>query len=132
MTGLARLLRPLMAKQGLSKSGLARKMFGDEPNGAARNRCLVGDWVNGKSLPDRENLPKLADALGVTAEELTVLRPYLRWSFETIPDEPDKLLLTIDGAMPPTLLRRLVQEITNIAKRKRSRKPHAYRILLPA
>jgi transcriptional regulator with XRE-family HTH domain len=131
-----------MDSRGLSKSDLARLIWGsctDPKTGymVAKKRDRITAWVNGKAFPTDENLDLIAKALGITVEELTrgeqlpPPRPYLKWSFETVLGEPDKLLLTVDGRLPPKLGQQLVQGLAEIMERKRPRKQHAYHILPP-
>lgn len=57
-----RRLYELMIKQGMNQSDLARA--------AKLGRDSISTYVRGISLPDPVNLQKLADALGVSREEL--------------------------------------------------------------
>lgn len=71
---LARRLAHLMADQGLSQADLARKIWGSQtdPRGyeVARNRDRISTYLRGVSMPSPENLKQLADALGVTPDDL--------------------------------------------------------------
>lgn len=72
---LVRHLRALLAANGWSRSDLARRMFGtctDHATGyvVAKKRERISSWMNGKQYPDPENLHRLAQAFGVTVEDL--------------------------------------------------------------
>lgn len=60
--------------QGWSQSDLARKIWGTYTDGrgyeTARNRDRISSYERGKSVPERQNLDALAEALEVSPEEL--------------------------------------------------------------
>ena len=59
-----------MRAKDLRASDLARLVWGEHPNGSARNRDRISVYINGKALPERENLEAIARALDVEPEEL--------------------------------------------------------------
>lgn len=63
-----------MTAKGMSQSDLARKVWGvkKDPRGydVAKNRDRVSHYLKGASVPDSKNLKAIADALGLTPEEL--------------------------------------------------------------
>jgi transcriptional regulator with XRE-family HTH domain len=67
-------LQQLRTDRGWSQSDLAREVWGDTTNRSgrkvAKNRDRISTYEMGKSWPDPHNLVKLANALGVTPEEL--------------------------------------------------------------
>jgi transcriptional regulator with XRE-family HTH domain len=74
LQNFARRLHTLLAQGGMSQSDLARAIWGPgtDPRGynVAKNRDRIVHYLRGRSLPNPENLRKMAEALGVTPEEL--------------------------------------------------------------
>ena len=70
----ARKLHLLMLQRGLSQSDLARSVWGTTTDKAgrnvAKNRDRISEYVRAQSLPDPHNLKKLADALGISPDQL--------------------------------------------------------------
>jgi len=75
----AKTLRELMLAKRISASDLAREIWGTMKDGrgyeVARNRDRVGHYLSGKSFPTRDNLVKIAKALGVKVEVLENVQP---------------------------------------------------------
>jgi len=71
------LQRRLDGKQGWNKAELARR--------SGLSATSIGDWINGKKLPDPVSVKKLADALG--ADVLGAYR-VLGWLDEPTADSP--------------------------------------------
>lgn len=71
----ARRLEELMDSKGMTQSDLAKAAFGvrTDKYGVVQTagRDRISAYVNGRQFPDEENLVKLANALGVTRDELT-------------------------------------------------------------
>jgi transcriptional regulator with XRE-family HTH domain len=67
-------LQHLRNAKGWSQSDLAREVWGEMENASgrkvARNRDRISTYEMGKSWPDPHNLTKIAEALGVSPEEL--------------------------------------------------------------
>jgi len=59
-----------MRAKDLRASDLARLVWGAHPNGSARNRDRISVYINGKALPERENLEAIARALDVAPGQL--------------------------------------------------------------
>jgi ribosome-binding protein aMBF1 (putative translation factor) len=55
-----RLLREQLAARGWNASDLGRAL--------QMHRSVVNRWVNGETLPDRENVPRIADALMLSSQ----------------------------------------------------------------
>jgi transcriptional regulator with XRE-family HTH domain len=103
----ARCLQELRTKKGLSQSDLARLIWGSQTNKRtgrleARNRDRISCYEAEKSFPDPHNLQKLAEALGVTPEELapdltgaTVERENPELMIVAIAGHPDKVMLQV-------------------------------------
>lgn len=74
-----------MAKGGLTSSEVARRMWGTSTDKrgyeTARNRDSLKHYLAGTRCPDPENLIRLADAIGVPAEELSVDLPTVKNPF---------------------------------------------------
>lgn len=60
-------LKRLLKVRGMTQAALARRIFTDV---GINERMMVSRWVNGKTSPDAADLLNLAEALGVTAEEI--------------------------------------------------------------
>lgn len=75
----AEVLRTLMLEKRITASELARKVWGTMKDyrgyEVARNRDRVGHYLSGKSFPEKENLQKIAKALGVPFEKLAASQP---------------------------------------------------------
>ena len=68
-------LQQLRTAKGWSQSDLAREIWGEitvkgTGRKAARNRDRISTYERGKAWPDPHNLAKIANALGVSPEEL--------------------------------------------------------------
>ena len=72
-------LRQLMLDRKMSRSMLARKVWGTVKDkrgyDVARNRDRIGHYLTGKSFPAPDNLKKIAKALGAEPKALEKLRP---------------------------------------------------------
>lgn len=70
----ARRLHELMSQRGMSQSDLAREVWGTTTDTrgytVAKNRDRIGAYLRGESLPEPQNLSRLAEALGAKTEEL--------------------------------------------------------------
>jgi transcriptional regulator with XRE-family HTH domain len=68
-------LKQILAEREMTASDVAAKIWDRQRNSkgamVARGRDRLSVWINGKSFPDRENLNKLAKALGVPVSELS-------------------------------------------------------------
>jgi len=72
-------LREAMTKGNLSASEVARRVWGITKDrrgyDVARNRDRIGHYLAGTSYPEPENLKELANAVGLTVEDLAIDRP---------------------------------------------------------
>lgn len=72
--GFRQRLFELRQRKGWSQSELARHVWGtvEDSRGytVAKNRDRISAYESGKAVPERSNLTAIADALGVTVEEL--------------------------------------------------------------
>jgi transcriptional regulator with XRE-family HTH domain len=69
-------LRDAMTRANVNASEVARRVWGTAKDkrgyDVARNRDRIGHYLSGSSYPEPENLARLADAVGVTVEELAM------------------------------------------------------------
>jgi transcriptional regulator with XRE-family HTH domain len=69
-------LADAMRRSNVSASEVARRVWGTTKDrrgyDVARNRDRIGHYLSGKSYPEPENLAKLAEALGVTVEDIAM------------------------------------------------------------
>ena len=69
-------LRDAMKRNNLNASEVARRVWGTSKDRrgytVARNRDRIGHYLSGRSYPEPENLQKLAEAVGLTIEELAM------------------------------------------------------------
>jgi transcriptional regulator with XRE-family HTH domain len=67
-------LQALMDERGLNQSDLAAKLWGRgvdaKGSSVAKGRDRIWAWVNGKSCPNRTNVIRLAQELGVETSDL--------------------------------------------------------------
>lgn len=107
----ARRLYELMTTQGMSQSDLARAIWGTkkDPRGydVAKNRDRISAYVRGASIPDPQNMAKLADALGVPVDELApdvavdaVSRENPEIALTAVAGHPDKVHLQVYKLVP--------------------------------
>jgi transcriptional regulator with XRE-family HTH domain len=106
----ARRLRVELSRKGWSQSDLARKMYGEDDNGGAKNRYQIGSYVHGHSLPRAGVLNDICKALGVAAEDLL---PQGRPGGETEP------MLTFEQIAPSTV--RLAVPVREMSMQKAMR-----------
>lgn len=66
----ARRLRALMRDRNMSQSDLARKIYGEDKKGGAKNRYRIESYYNGRNVPRAESLAQLSKALGVEPDDL--------------------------------------------------------------
>lgn len=101
-----------MLDKGWTQSDLARHAFGqkvDERTGGkvALGRDRISMYINGRSVPDPKNLKKLADAFGMTTEELA---PDL--ASPAIQREAPELAITQSSANPEMVVLRVNKIVT--------------------
>jgi transcriptional regulator with XRE-family HTH domain len=100
-------LRELRIDKGLSQSDLAKALWGTTTDGrgydVARNRSRISSYEKGDSVPDKHNLRKLSQVLGVTDDELApdlaqrVLdQAEAAIQMKMIAGRPDQVRLTLD------------------------------------
>ena len=120
----ARRLYKFMTEKGMSQSDLARAVWGEteDPRGfmVAKNRDRVSQYLNARSLPDPENTLKLANALGVTPEDLIPARPgYLEQeepeiSVVALAGKSDEVRLIINKVVPFQLAAEILQKLSAV------------------
>jgi transcriptional regulator with XRE-family HTH domain len=75
----AAVVEAAMNRQGVTASEVARRMWGTIKNergkDVARNRDRIAMYRNGISYPEPDNLARLAEAIGVSIEELQIENP---------------------------------------------------------
>ena len=75
----ANLLRQLMLEKRVTASDLARQVWGTTTDYrgyvVAKGRDRIGHYLAGTSFPEKENLQKIAKALGVPFEKLEKAQP---------------------------------------------------------
>ena len=107
----SRRLRQAMIDAGLSQSELAAKIWGRTADNrgysVAKGRDRISIYLKGMALPDHANIQKLADALGLSVEELapdmkaqSVERDYPEIGITKAPGHPDKILLRVNKLVP--------------------------------
>lgn len=99
-----RLQREMLKKQ-MSRSDLAREVFGTEVNSkghtVARNRSQVTRWLKGDVQPDPQRLERLAEVFGMEPSELlSTGRAPLQPEVEMIQVGDGKVKLRIDKVVP--------------------------------
>jgi transcriptional regulator with XRE-family HTH domain len=97
----ARRLNELMKSHGYTQSGLARAVWGEAPDGSARNRDRISVYLKGSSLPEPENLEKLAKHFDVATTELM---PEIRVSYTPEQERPELSLISVPGQQGQMLL----------------------------
>lgn len=114
----ARRLYHYLNEKGWTNSDLARAVWGEKRNAAghmeAKGRDRISVYLKGETMPEARTLKLLADALGVTPEDLcpaTVKRAHA-WEPKSIsmtvpPGHPDKAHLVVDTVIPFKLAARI-------------------------
>ena len=104
-------LQAARVAKGWSQSELARQVWGELITKAgrkvARNRDRISTYEKGKSWPDPHNLKKIAEALGMTVEELapdilgsTVERQNPEFAMTVVAGHADKVHLKVNKLVP--------------------------------
>jgi transcriptional regulator with XRE-family HTH domain len=97
----ADLLRQLMLEKRITASDLARAIWGTTKDyrgyDVARGRDRIGHYLAGNSFPEKENLTKIAKALGTNYERLAKTQPAPTVRQARDPKDP---LLTIYSTGP--------------------------------
>lgn len=113
----AEALRKAMEEQALSLTEVARRVWGTTKDTrgyeVAKNRDRIGHYLKGTSYPIPENLQKLADAVGVPVESLTIAQrpaPLMRQSrrpreLPSVAHPEEVEILEINGAPGMSRLR---------------------------
>ena len=115
----ARKLYEAMTERGMTQSDLARAAWGTQVDArgytVAKNRDRVSMYLSGKSWPDPTNLKALADALGMTVEELAlpaaatpVDREGPSLAMHAVPGQPGKARLAVDMVLSIELAAKIV------------------------
>jgi transcriptional regulator with XRE-family HTH domain len=110
----ARRLHELMVQKGLSQSDLAREVWGTTTDTrgytVAKNRDRIGAYLRAESLPEPQNMARLAEALGTKAEDLapeivaaTVDRENPELAVTMVAGHPDKAHLQVNKLVPIAL-----------------------------
>lgn len=119
-------LAAAMKEQGLNASEVARRIWGTKKDrrnyDVARNRDRIGHYLSGRSYPEPENLRKLAEAVGLTVEQLAMpesesnLRP--RAAPRSLSDYPSSglHLIPVPRAPDKIRLRGQIDVVINIAQ----------------
>jgi hypothetical protein len=111
-----------MLKEKVSASEVARRIWGTTKDSrgydVARNRDRIGHYLAGTSYPEPDNLVKLANAVGVSVEELTIERPdppvvprrqVADLRLTAAVDEPNKAHLLLDRTLDWETALRILQ-----------------------
>ena len=107
----SRRLGQAMVDAGLSQSELAAKIWGRTTDNrgysVAKGRDRISIYLKGMALPDHVNMQKLAEALGLTVEELapdltaqSIERDYPEIGITKASGHPDKILLRVNKIVP--------------------------------
>lgn len=123
-------LRALMDARKIGNSDLARILFGDrldkKGHRGAKNRDIVGSWVNAQSFPTRQWAMKLAELFAVPLAELApryaasqalMMPKQTAFSIHT-PTEttgrPDIVRLHVDALVKISALAHILPDLTRI------------------
>ena len=124
MAEFARRLHAVMTEKGLRQSDLARAIWGtrkDPKTGyeVAKNRDRISVYLKGMTVPDPVNLKKLADALGVTPEELApeitrsvVERENPEISVTAVAGQSERVLLRVNKLLPLAAVTEILRVIS--------------------
>lgn len=119
MQQFARRLHQLMTDRGWSNSDLARKVWGEtvDKKGytVAKNRDRVGVYLRGEGLPEPATLGKMAEAFGMSKEELApdltaaaVDREKPEIGFTMVQGHTDRVHLQINTLVPLSVATQIV------------------------
>lgn len=125
-----RKLHALLIAKGLSQSDLAREVWGATKDtrgyNVARNRDRISAYVSGKSIPEPQNLARIAQVLGVSPEELapdimaaSVDRERPEMAMTMVAGHPDKVHLVVDKLVSLSVASRVVAIIAGEDEPKR-------------
>ena len=89
MIGFGQLLEELLKSSGVTQSSLADK--------TGLTQSAISHYIRGDREPRGSNLVRIADALGVTVDELTFLRAGKSWEEEIF--NLKKRLRTVSGRL---------------------------------
>jgi transcriptional regulator with XRE-family HTH domain len=120
---LARKLYEAMMERGMTQSDLARAAWGTHVDArgytVAKNRDRISMYLAGKALPDPKNMKALADALGMTVEELALPaaasvgdQKGTSLAMQAVAGHPGKAHLRIDMLLPIELAAKIVALIS--------------------
>ncbi|MDR3472218.1 MAG: helix-turn-helix transcriptional regulator [Devosia sp.] len=115
----ARKLQELRGSKGWNQSDLARAVWGETTDTrgrtVARNRDRISQYERGESVPEPENLARLAEALGVEVSELapaitaaTIDREDPEISMVAVAGHRDKVHLQLNILLPLSIALEIV------------------------
>ena len=124
----ARKLHEAMIKKGMSQSDLAAAIWGRTTDArgyeVARNRDRISVYLQGRSLPDPQNLQKIADVLGTTVEELApditaaaVEKENPEVAMTAIAGHSDKVFLRVNKLVPMLVAAEIISMLSKLDQR---------------
>lgn len=122
----ARRLHDALTAKGMSQSDLAREIWGSTQDTrgytVAKNRDRIGSYLRGESVPEPQNLARMAEALGTTPEDLapdiaaaTVDRENPELAFTMVAGHPDKVHLQVNKLVDLTTATQVITLLTKAA-----------------
>ena len=121
----ARKLHEAMIKNGMTQSDLAAAVWGRTTDGrgyeVARNRDRISVYLQGRSLPDPQNLAKIAEVLGVTVEDLApditaaaVEKENPEVAMTAIAGHADKVFLRVNKLVPMAMAAQIITMLSSL------------------
>lgn len=116
----------LRESQGLSKSDLAREIYGTEVDKrgytVARNRDRIGAWESEKAKPSPENIALICEYFGIDAADMSPdlvgrqasKRPE-SMSFRVLEGRPDQAHIQINTVLPVALASEIIALVSKSA-----------------
>jgi transcriptional regulator with XRE-family HTH domain len=124
-----RRLHELIVERNMSQSDLARKAFGVETSKdgypGAKGRDRISAYIAGRTYPEPRTLKRIADALGMTVEELApdvtaaaVDRENPEISINMIAGHADKVHLVVNKLLPLSIAMEIGSILAKLEKGK--------------
>jgi len=129
----ARRLHQMLTDRGMSQSDLAREIWGETKDSrgysVAKNRDRISAYLRAESLPEPQNLAKIAEVLGVAPEDLvpdltaaTVDRERPEVAMTMVAGHTDRVHLQVNTLLPLGVAAQIIALIDQ-AKQGLSRAP---------
>ena len=110
-------LEQLMSERRVSRSDLARKLWGETIDArgrkVAKGRDRIGNYISGKAVPKPKTIARIAEALGVKPDEL-MTKPVI----EPLPEDPSHHIARLENTNQLQRIELRLMEVLELLRAK--------------